>query len=71
MITDGMHDITEQANENKGALSDISSASSVNSQEMSHQSELTQNIYAIVQETQASAERVQQNAEEVYEKGKS
>jgi methyl-accepting chemotaxis protein len=68
VITDGMHDITEQANENKGALSDISSASSVNSQEMSHQSELTQNIYAIVQETQASAERVQQNAEEVYEK---
>ncbi len=68
VITDGMHDITEQANENKGALSDISSASTVNSQEMDHQSELTQNIYAIVQETQASAERVQQNAEEVYEK---
>ena len=68
VITDGMQDITEQANENKGALSDISSASTVNSKEMDHQSELTQNIYAIVQETQASAERVQQNAEEVYEK---
>lgn len=68
VITDGMQNITEQANENKGALSDISSASTVNSKEMDHQSELTQNIYAIVQETQASAERVQQNAEEVYEK---
>lgn len=67
-ITDGMHNITEQANENKGALSDISSASSVNSEEMNHQSELTQNIYGIVQETQASAERVQQNAQDVYEK---
>lgn len=68
VITDGMHNITEQANENKGALSDISSASSVNSEEMNHQSELTQNIYGIVQETQASAERVQQNAQDVYEK---
>ena len=68
IITDGMHNITEQANENKGALSDISSASSVNSEEMNHQSELTQNIYGIVQETQASAERVQQNAQDVYEK---
>lgn len=67
-ITDGMHNITNQANENKGALSDISSASSVNSEEMNHQSELTQNIYGIVQETQASAERVQQNAQDVYEK---
>ena len=68
IITDGMHNITEQANENKGALSDISSASSVNSEEMNHQSELTQNIYGIVQEAQASAERVQQNAQDVYEK---
>lgn len=68
IITDGMNNITEQANENKGALSDISSASSVNSEEMNHQSELTQNIYGIVQETQASAERVQQNAQDVYEK---
>ena len=68
VITDGMHNITEQANENKGALSDISSASSVNSEEMNHQSELTQNIYGIVQETQASAERVQQNEQDVYEK---
>lgn len=67
-ITDGMHNITNQANENKGALSDISSASSVNSEEMNRQSELTQNIYGIVQETQASAERVQQNAQDVYEK---
>ena len=48
-ITDGMHNITNQANENKGALSDISSASSVNSEEMNRQSELTQNIYGIVQ----------------------
>ena len=68
IITDGMHNITERANGNKGALSDISSASSVNSEEMNHQSELTQNIYGIVQETQASAERVQQNAQDVYEK---
>lgn len=68
IITDGMHNITNQANENKGALSDISSASSVNSEEMNRQSELTQNIYGIVQETQASAERVQQNAQDVYEK---
>lgn len=67
-ITDGMNNITNQANENKGALSDISSASSVNSEEMNRQSELTQNIYGIVQETQASAERVQQNAQDVYEK---
>ena len=67
-ITDGMHNITNQANENKGALSDISSASSVNSEEMNRHSELTQNIYGIVQETQASAERVQQNAQDVYEK---
>ena len=67
-ITDGMRDITDQANENKGALTDISSASTVNSQEMDHQSELTQNIYAIVQETQANAERVQQDAEDVYAK---
>ncbi len=67
-ITDGMETITEQADENKGALSHISSASVENNQEMQHQEELTQNIYAIVQETQANAERVQQDAEEVYDK---
>lgn len=67
-ITDGMQVITEQASENKVALVDISNASDTNSQQMNHQTDLTQNIYAIVQETQANAERVAENAQEVYEK---
>ncbi|MDY4793408.1 MAG: methyl-accepting chemotaxis protein [Pararoseburia sp.] len=67
-ITDGMQVITEQASENKVALEDISSASDTNSEQMNHQTDLTQNIYAIVQETQANAERVAQNAQDVYEK---
>lgn len=67
-ITDGMQVITEQASENKVALVDISQASDTNSEQMSHQTDLTQNIYAIVQETQANAERVSGNAQEVYEK---
>ena len=67
-ITDGMNKITEQADENKVALNDITSASVNNSEEMTHQSELTQNIYAIVEETQANATRVQQDAEDVYAK---
>ncbi|MBQ2089324.1 MAG: hypothetical protein II472_03770 [Lachnospiraceae bacterium] len=66
-ITNGMDIITTQASENKGALMDITNASEVNSSEMTHQSDLTQNIYAIIQETQANATKVQEDATEVYE----
>ena len=66
-ITNGMDIITAQASENKGALMDITNASEVNSSEMTHQSDLTQNIYAIIQETQANAAKVQEDATEVYE----
>ena len=66
-ITNGMDIITTQASENKGALMDITNASEVNSSEMTHQSDLTQNIYAIIQETQANAAKVQEDATEVYE----
>ncbi len=67
-ITDGMKVITEQASDNKVALTDISSASETNSMQMNQQTGLTQNIYAIVQETAANAERVTSNAQDVYEK---
>lgn len=67
VITDGMANITQQADENKNAMNDITNASVSNSEEMTHQSELTQNIYSIIQETQANADRVQQNAQEVFE----
>ena len=46
---------------------DITNASEVNSSEMTHQSDLTQNIYAIIQETQANAAKVHEDATEVYE----
>jgi methyl-accepting chemotaxis protein len=67
-ITDGMDVITTQATENKGALMDITTASEHNTVEMNNQSNLTQNIYAIVQETQANAAHVQTNAEDAYAK---
>lgn len=62
-----MERITGQATENKDALQNISQASETNSAEIQHQSEMTQNIYAVVQETEATATKVQQNAIEVAE----
>lgn len=66
-IANGMQTITQQAGENKEALEDISQASAHNSQEMTNQTDMTQNIHAAVEEMEASAAQVQQNALEVFE----
>lgn len=66
-ITDGMQTITSQAGENKDALENISQASVHNSQEMTNQTDMTQNIYAAVEEMEANATQAQQNALEVYD----
>lgn len=67
-ITDGLQVITEQASDNKDAMTDISSASETNSLQMNQQTGLTQNIYAIVEETEANAEHVSANAQDAYDK---
>ena len=65
-IVDSMQVITDQASNNRVAMIDISTASENNSTQMQHQTGLTQNIYAIVQETQSNAEQVAANAEKVF-----
>ncbi|MCR5546025.1 MAG: hypothetical protein K6F30_06045, partial [Lachnospiraceae bacterium] len=67
MITGEMSSITDQAEQNRAALSDISEASDNNSASMQKQSNMTQNIYAVVQEVQATAAHVQENASNVFE----
>ena len=66
-ITKGMNVITEQAGENRTALSDITQASDVNNEAVRRQSEMTQSIYGIVEETQATTLRVQSNAADVLD----
>ena len=65
-IVDSMQVITDQASNNRVAMIDISTASENNSAQMQHQTGLTQNIYAIVQETQSNAEQVAAHAEKVF-----
>ncbi|MCR4674923.1 MAG: hypothetical protein K5675_07920 [Lachnospiraceae bacterium] len=67
VITGEMTSITDQADQNRVAMSDISSASDQNSESMQKQSDMTQNIYAVIQEVQATAAHVQENASHVSE----
>ncbi len=71
LITSGIDDISTQANENRDALKEISATSATNDQETKHQSEMTQNIYAAVEETNANAIHVQEDATRVSETVKS
>lgn len=71
VITEGIEDISTQANDNRDALKEISSASATNSEEAKNQSDMTQNIYAAVEETNANAIHVQEDATRVYDTVKS
>jgi|GEM_PF-895318 methyl-accepting chemotaxis protein len=62
-ITEDMTVITEQAGSNKDALQNISSASSDSNDEMKKQNDMTQNIYAAVQEAEAGSAKGQSDAE--------
>ena len=67
VITGEMSTITDQAGQNRDAMADISLASDDNNESMKKQSNMTQNIYAVVQEVQATAAHVQENANQVSE----
>ena len=62
-ITEDMTVITKQAGSNKDALQNISSASSDSNEEMKKQNDMTQNIYAAVQEAEAGSAKGQSDAE--------
>ena len=71
VITEGIEDISTQANDNRDALREISSTSATNSEEAKNQSDMTQNIYAAVEETNANAIHVQEDATRVFDTVKS